>query len=90
MSVIKPEINKLLDKTEQNPYLLCALASKRACDINNMLHGQHLRVLAAQDLDDITTVVSGQEPISIAMKEIAEGTLSYTSSDEIPVQDPTE
>ena len=46
MSVIKPEIDSLLQKTEQNPFLLCSLASKRACDINNMLHGQHLRVTA--------------------------------------------
>lgn len=86
MSVIKPEINKLLDKTEQNPYLLCALAAKRSCDINSMLHGQHLRVLAAQDIDDITTAVSGQEPISIAMEEIAEGTLSYTSKHKLSSQ----
>ena len=49
MSVIKPEIDSLLQKTEQNPFLLCSLASKRACDINNMLHGQHLRVTAVQD-----------------------------------------
>lgn len=30
MSVIKPEINDLLDKTENNPFLLCSVASKRA------------------------------------------------------------
>ena len=37
MSVTKPEIDTLLDKTENNPFLLCTIASKRACDINNML-----------------------------------------------------
>ena len=48
MSVIKPEIDTLLDKTEHNPFLLCSVASKRACDINNMVRGQHLRVTAIQ------------------------------------------
>ncbi len=54
--VIKPEIDSLLQKTEQNPR---SLASKRACD--NVLHGQHLRVTAVQDFDDdMTTVASGR------------------------------
>ena len=77
MSVIKPEIDSLLQKTEQNPFLLCSLASKRACDINNMLHGRHLRVTAVQDFDDITTVASGKDSVSIAMKEINDGTLGF-------------
>ena len=57
------------------------MASKRACDINNMLRGQHLRVMSIQDVDDITTVVSGQDATSIAMDEIANGTLSYVQED---------
>lgn len=77
MPVTKPEINDLLDKTENNPFLLCSIASKRACDINNMLRGQHLRVTAIQDVDDITTVVSGKDPVTIAMNEIEDGTLGY-------------
>lgn len=77
MSVTKPEIDSLLDKTEQNPYLLCSIASRRACDINNMLRGQHLRVVASQVNDDITTIVSGKDSVSIAMAEIEDGTLSY-------------
>ncbi|MCH3943136.1 MAG: DNA-directed RNA polymerase subunit omega [Atopobiaceae bacterium] len=77
MAVTKPEINDLLDKTEHNSFLLCSIASKRACDINNMLRGQHLRVTSIQDVDDITTVVSGQDPVSIAMDEIENGTLGY-------------
>ena len=77
MSVIKPEIDSLLQKTDQNPFLLCSLASKRACDINNMLHGQHMRVTAVQDFDDITTVASGKDSVSIAMKEINDGTLGF-------------
>lgn len=81
MSVIKPEIDTLLEKTEHNPFLLCSVASKRACDINNMLRGQHLRVTAIQDVDDITTVVSGQDTTSIAMNELADETLGYVKED---------
>ena len=77
MSVTKPEIDTLLEKTEQNPYLLCSIASRRACDINNMLRGQHLRVVQSQVTDDITTIVSGKDSVSIAMAEIEDGTLSY-------------
>ena len=77
MAVTKPEIDDLLDKTEHNPFLLCTVASKRACDINNMIRGQHLRVTAIQDFDDITPVVSGEDTVSIAMNEIEDGTLSF-------------
>ena len=81
MSITSPEIDSLLEKTEQNPFLLCAIASKRACDINNMLRGQHLRVTAIQEFDDITTVVSGEDSISTAMEEIDSGTLSFMKED---------
>ncbi len=77
MSITKPQIDDLLNKTEKNPFLLCSIASKRASDINNMLHGQHLRVTAVQDIDDITTVLSGKDSITTAMTEIEDGTLSY-------------
>ncbi len=77
MSITKPDIDDLLAKTEENPFLLCSIASKRACDINSMLRGQHLRVTAIQDVDDITTVVSGKDPISIAMDELDDGVLGY-------------
>ena len=77
MSVTSPEIDSLLEKTENSPFLLCSIASKRACDINNMVRGQHLRVTAIQDFDDITVVASGQDPVSIAMDEIEDGTLSF-------------
>ena len=81
MSVNKPEIDALLAKTEQNPFLLCSIASKRACDINNMVRGQHLRVTAIQDFDDITTVASGKDPVSIAMQESEEDTLGFVKED---------
>ena len=81
MSVTKPSIDTLLEKTEHNPFLLCSLASKRACAINNMIRGQHLRVTAIQDFDDITTVVSGEDTVSIAMEEIESGTLGFVKDE---------
>lgn len=81
MSITEPQINELLDKTEQNPFLLCSIASKRARDINNMLRGQHLRVTAVQETDDITTVMSGKDPVTIAMTEIEDGTLGFVQDE---------
>lgn len=77
MSVIKPSIDDLLDKTDNNRFLLASLASHRACDINSMLHEQHSRVLAVQDVDDITIAMSGKDTISMAMEEIVDGDISY-------------
>ncbi|MDM8245201.1 DNA-directed RNA polymerase subunit omega [Collinsella tanakaei] len=77
MSVIKPRIDDLLEKTENNRFLLASLASKRACDINSMLRGQHSRVLAVQDVDDITIALSGADTISMAMDEILDGNISF-------------
>ncbi len=77
MAVIEPEIDGLLEKTEENPFLLCSVASKRACDINNMIRGMHLRVAEVQDFDDITTIVSGEDTISVAMNEIANDKLGF-------------
>ena len=65
MSVVKPAIDDLLEKTDHNRFLLSSLASQRASDINNMLRGQHSRVLAVQDT------------VSMAMEEIVDGTISY-------------
>lgn len=77
MSVIKPKIDDLLDKTDNNRFLLASVASKRACDINSMLREQHSRVLAVQDIDDITIAMSGKDSISMAMEEIVDGNISF-------------
>ena len=42
-----------------------------------MLRGQHSRVLAVQDVDDITIALSGKDSISMAMEEIVDGDISY-------------
>lgn len=77
MSVIKPKIDDLLDKTDNNRFLLASVASKRACDINSMLREQHSRVLVVQDIDDITIAMSGKDTISMAMEEIVDGDISF-------------
>lgn len=77
MSVVKPNIDDLLEKTDENRFLLASLASKRACDINSMLREQHSRVLAVQDIDDITIALSGKDTISMAMEELLDGDISY-------------
>ena len=77
MSVVKPAIDDLLEKTDHNrlPALLARV--QRASDINNMLRGQHSRVLAVQDTDDLTVMLSGKDAVSMAMEEIVDGTISY-------------
>ena len=40
MSIIEPKIDVLLNETDNDRFLLCALASKRAHDINDMMRGQ--------------------------------------------------
>jgi DNA-directed RNA polymerase subunit omega len=45
MSIIEPKIDVLLEKTDNDRFLLCSLASKRAYDINDMLRGQRDRAI---------------------------------------------
>lgn len=77
MSIRKQSIDKLLEATEMNPFLLCSIASKRSSDIENMIRSQHLRVAAVQDYDDITRDVAGESVVSYAMSEIESGVISY-------------
>lgn len=79
MSITKPSVDTLLEKTENNPFLLCSIASKRASDLSNMIRGQHLRVTALQDFDDVTNIISGKDMVSIAMDEIMDDTLTYNA-----------
>jgi len=81
MAVTKPEIDDLLARTDENPFLLCSIASKRACDLNNMIRGMHLRVAEVQDFDNITTIISGEDTVSVAMQEVVDGTLSFAKED---------
>ena len=76
MSIIEPRINDLLEETDQDRFLLCALASKRAHDINDMMRGQRDRA-AAQSLSVQVARATDKKPLSLAFAEIADGDVSY-------------
>ncbi len=76
MSIVQPRIDTLLDTVDQDKYLLCALSSKRARDINDMMRGQRDRAMAVQSTSEIAEY-AGRKPLSLAMEEIARGEVSY-------------
>ena len=79
MSIIEPKIDVLLDQTDDDRFLLCALASKRAHDINEMMRGQRNRAIQLQIAVDIAKA-NNRRPLSIAFDEIARGDVSYDPS----------
>lgn len=76
MSVIEPNINKLMEQTDYDRFLLCTLASKRAHDINDMMRGQRDRALQLSTAVEIARATS-RKPLSIAFEEIASGDVGY-------------
>lgn len=77
MSLIDPKIDKLLEETDNDRFLLCSLASKRAHDINEMMRGQRSRAIQLSTAVDIARA-SNKRPLSIAFDEIAKGDVSYS------------
>lgn len=77
MSLIDPKIDVLLDQTDNDRFLLCALASKRAHDINDMMRGQRNRAIQLQTAVDIARAAK-RRALSIAFDEIAKGDVSYS------------
>lgn len=76
MSLIEPKIDDLLDIMENDRFLLCTIAAKRARDINDMMRGQRDRA-AAQSLSVQVARAADKKPLSLAFAEIAEGDVSY-------------
>lgn len=76
MSIVEPRIDTLLDKTDEDKYLLCAIASKRARDINDMMRGQRDRAIQLQTAVEIAKAAD-KKPLSMAFSEIARGDVSY-------------
>lgn len=78
MSIINPNIDELLDKTDRDRFLLCALATKRGNDINDMMRGQYDR---AAEVDAATAVeiakATNKKPLSMAFEEIGRGEVSF-------------
>ncbi len=85
MSIIDQHIDRLLDETQNDKYLLCTIASQRARDINDMMRGQKDRALALQSVADLSKF-SDQRPLSLAMEEIERGDLSYVQTDELKAE----
>ena len=79
MSIIEPKIDVLLDKTENDRFLLCAVASKRAQDINEMMRGQRNRAIQLQTAVDIARAAN-RRPLSLAFDEIANGDVSFAEA----------
>lgn len=79
MSIVEPRIDTLLARTEEDKYLLCAIASKRSRDINDMMRGQRDRAVALASVGEIAEF-AGRKPLSLAMEEIARGEVSYDVS----------
>lgn len=77
MSIIEPKIDVLLNETDNDRFLLCAIASKRAQDINEMMRGQRNRAIQLQTAVDIARAAN-RRPLSLSFDEIASGDVSYT------------
>ncbi len=76
MSLIEPKIDELLERTDNDRFLLCTIAAKRARDINDMMRGQRDRA-AAQSLSVQVARAADKKPLSLAFAEIADGDVSY-------------
>ncbi len=76
MSLIEPKIDELLERADNDRFLLCTVAAKRARDINDMMRGQRDRA-AAQSLSVQVARAANKKPLSLAFAEIADGDVSY-------------
>ncbi|MDR0308583.1 MAG: DNA-directed RNA polymerase subunit omega [Coriobacteriales bacterium] len=76
MSLMQPPIDDLLDKADNDKFLLCAVASERARDINDMMRGQRDRAIALQSATEIAKM-SGRKALSMAMDEIYRDEVGY-------------
>lgn len=76
MSIIDPKIDVLLEETDNDRFLLCTLAAKRAHDINDMMRGQRDRAMQLQTAVEIARV-NEKKPLTIAFNEIARDDVSY-------------
>ena len=76
MSIFEPKIDVLLDKTDNDRFLLCSLAAKRAHDINDMMRGQRDRAIEMESAVEIAREAD-KKALSIAFSEIARDDVSY-------------
>jgi DNA-directed RNA polymerase subunit omega len=86
MSLMQPSIDELLEKTDNDKYLLCAVASKRSRDINEMMRGQRNRAIALQSATQIAQL-AGRKPLSLAMEEIDRAEIGYNHEHFVEARD---
>lgn len=72
MSVVEPKIDELLEKTDNDRFLLSEEAAKRAEDINDMMHGQHVRALSVDAAVELARA-NHNRALSMAFEEIHRG-----------------
>ena len=78
MSIIKPDIDVLLEDANNDRFLLCTMASKRAHDINDMMCGQRDRAIQLQSAIEIARAADAK-PLTMAFNEIARKDVSFDS-----------
>ncbi len=76
MSIISPDIDVLLEDAENDRFLLCTMAAKRAHDINDMMCGQRDRAIQLQSAIEIARAAD-VKPLTMAFNEIARGDVSF-------------
>ncbi len=79
MSIIEPKIEVLLNRADNDRFLLCTIAAKRAHDINDMMRGQRDRAIQLETAVEIARA-NDKKPLTIAFNEIARGEVSYDPS----------
>lgn len=75
MSIVEPKIDVLLEKADNDRFLLCAEAAQRAEDINDMMHGQHVRALTVDAAVELARA-NHNRPLSMSFEEIARDEVS--------------
>ncbi len=78
--VIKPDIDLLLSKVDSK-YTLCIVASRRARQINDMVHGVRDQALLTMQASQIASITS-TKPLTLALDEIASGDIGYERTSE--------
>lgn len=79
--VIYPPIDELIAKTDSK-YTLVIVSSKRARQINDMLHGVRDQAMLTVSSSKIASYTSAK-PLSMALDEVYEGDVSYEPADDL-------
>lgn len=78
--VIQPEIDVLLSKVDSK-YTLCTVSSRRARQINDMIHGVRDQAVLSMAPTQIAQLTS-TKPLTLALEEISNGVVSYERTKE--------